>query len=47
VSLLILLIAQGLLSNNNQFANDINQDTNSSNKQDKPNEDDFEDDIPF
>jgi single-strand DNA-binding protein len=39
--------SSGSSSNNNQFANDINQDTNSSNKQDKPNEDDFEDDIPF
>lgn len=39
--------SSGSTSNNNQFANDINQDTNTSNKQDKPNEDDFEDDIPF
>jgi single-strand DNA-binding protein len=39
--------SSGSASNNNQFANDINQDTNTSNKQDKPNEDDFEDDIPF
>jgi len=37
----------GSSSNNNQFANDINQDTNSNNKQEKPSADDFEDDIPF
>ena len=39
--------SSGSSSNNNQFANDINQDTNSNNKQEKPNADDFEDDIPF
>jgi single-strand DNA-binding protein len=37
----------GSSGNNNQFANDINQDTNSNTKQEKPNADDFEDDIPF
>jgi len=39
--------SSGSSSNNNQFANDINQDTNSNNKQEKPSADDFEDDIPF
>ena len=39
--------SSGSSSNNNQFANDINQDTNSNTKQEKPNADDFEDDIPF
>jgi len=39
--------SSGSPSNNNQFANDINQDTQSNNKQEKPNSDDFEDDIPF
>jgi single-strand DNA-binding protein len=39
--------SSGSSSNNNQFANDINQDTQSNNKQEKPNADDFEDDIPF
>ena len=39
--------SSGSSSNNNQFANDINQDTNSNSKQEKPNADDFEDDIPF
>jgi single-strand DNA-binding protein len=39
--------SSGPSSNNNQFANDINQDTQSNNKQEKPNADDFEDDIPF
>lgn len=39
--------SSGSSSNNNQFANDINQDTSSNNKQEKPSADDFEDDIPF
>jgi len=39
--------SSGSSSNNDQFANDINQDTNSNNKQEKPSADDFEDDIPF
>ena len=39
--------SSGSSSNNNQFANDINQDTNSNSKQEKPSADDFEDDIPF
>ena len=39
--------SSGSSSNNNQFASDINQDTNSNTKQEKPNADDFEDDIPF
>ena len=34
-------------NNANQLANDMNQDTSSSNKQEKPNTDDFDDDIPF
>ena len=34
-------------NNSNQFANDMNQDTSSSNKQEKAKTDDFDDDIPF
>ena len=34
-------------NNANQLANDKNQDTSSSNKQEKPNTDDFDADIPF
>ena len=34
-------------NNSNQFANDMNQDTSSNNKQEKANTDDFDDDIPF
>ncbi len=34
-------------NNANQLANDMNQGTSSSNKQEKPNTDDFDDDIPF
>ena len=34
-------------NNSNQFANDMNQDTSSSNKQEKAKSDDFDDDIPF
>ena len=34
-------------NNSSQFANDMNQDTSSSNKQEKAKTDDFDDDIPF
>ena len=34
-------------NNSNQFANDMNQDTSSNNKQEKAKSDDFDDDIPF
>ena len=34
-------------NNSNQFANDMSQDSSSSNKQEKANTDDFDDDIPF
>ena len=34
-------------NNSNQFANDMSQDSSSSNKQEKAKTDDFDDDIPF